>query len=60
MLKNTGAIIGELRDLAGDRRDYLMRCFLNGLNETLYHQTIGEIRGIDWMLANIEDITKRD
>lgn len=56
----TNAVIGRLRELADERRTYLMNCFLNGMTKVQYHQTIGEVRGIDWMLANIEDITKRD
>lgn len=59
-MQNTSAVISKLRELADERREYLMRCFLNGLSETLYHQTIGEIRGLDWVMTNLEDITKRD
>jgi len=59
-MQNTGIVIGRLREMIEERREYLMRCFLNGLNETLYHQTIGEIRGLDLTISYIDEITKSD
>ena len=59
-MQNTGAVISKLRELVDERREYLMRCFLNGLPEPVYYQNIGEIRGLDWVMTNLEDITKRD
>lgn len=59
-MQNTGAVINKLRETIEERREYLMRCFLNGLNETLYHQTIGEIRGLDLSIDYLNEITKSD
>jgi hypothetical protein len=59
-MQNTGIVIGRLRETIEERREYLMRCFLNGLTEPLYHQTIGEIRGLDLTISYIDEITKSD
>jgi hypothetical protein len=56
--ENTSLLVRKWREEMGERREYLMRCFMNGLNETLYHQTIGEIRGIDHAMNTLDEIEK--
>lgn len=57
---NTGTVIRVLRARVQERREYLTACFMNGLSESAYHQTIGEVKGLDDAITILNEIEKGD
>ncbi len=53
---NTGLVIRALRQRVQERRDYLMAMFMQGLAETAYHQTIGQVQGLDAAVTILDEI----
>lgn len=58
VFENTGLVLRRLRSTVAERREYLMAAFMNGLTETMYHQTIGEVRGLDHAMTLLDEIEK--
>ena len=53
---NTGLVIRSLKQQVQERRDYLMAMFMQGLSETAYHQTIGQVQGLDAVMTILDEI----